>query len=374
MINVVHVMGRMAPGGTEHQLVGMLNAAHGHYWEATLCVLSGGWEMTQAVAGAGIRIVELDGSTKLDLRRASRLRRLAREADVVHASLWGASAFARVVNAGPGRPALVVSERGVEDHRHPLLTMINRALRPVTDGYIGNSIAVVDFIRATHGIDQSDPRVVAIPNGLDPQVFHPMGQSGPGRQRSPRLVGVGRLVPSKRFDLAISVLAKLRQQMDVELVIAGDGSDRSRLEALANGLPVTFLGHVSDRHSLADLLRRSDVLIMPSAREGYPNAVLEALACGLRVVASDIPGTREAAGIGLRLVDDSLDSWIDAIVEALADPPVTRHQITDRILSFDEVAQRHLNVFESAIARRTRNRGHLTVERTLRARHEAERD
>jgi len=365
MIRVVHVMGRMAPGGTEHQLVGMLKAAHGRYWEATLCVLSGGWEMTKTVAGAGIRIVELNGSTKFDLRRANRFRHLAWEADVVHASLWGASAFARVVNVGPGRPALVVSERGVEDHRHPVLNMINRTLKPVTDGYIGNSRAVVEFIRATHGIEQSDPRVVAIPNGLDPQVFHPMHQSDPDPQRRPKLVGVGRLVPSKRFDFAISVLAQLYKQMDVELAIAGDGTERSRLESLAYGLPVTFLGHVSDRHSLANLLQRSDVLVMPSASEGYPNAVLEALACGLRVVASDIPGIREAAGVGVRLVDDSIDSWIAAIVEALDEPPVAGPQITDRILSFDEVAQRHLNVFESAIVRRKRIRDRIPAERNV---------
>lgn len=345
-------MGRMAPGGTEHQLVGMLEAAHGRHWEATLCVLSTGWEMTDRVHAAGIRTVELEGFTKVDLRRASRLRRLAYGADVVHASLWGASAFARVVTAGPGRPALVVSERGVEADRRPILNVVNRILRPVTDGYVGNSRSVVDFVRATHGIEDADPRVVAIPNGLDPKIFHPVARSSSNPKRRRRLIGVGRLVPSKRFELAMSVLAQLIKEIDLELVIVGDGPERARLEALAHELPVTFHGHVSERHALADLLRSSDLLVMPSASEGYPNAVLEALACGLPVVASDVPGTREAAGPGVRLVDDSPAAWCDAIREALADPPMTWPQIADRILSFDEVARRHLNVFEDAMARR----------------------
>jgi glycosyltransferase involved in cell wall biosynthesis len=362
MIRVLHVMGRMAPGGTEHQLVGMLEAAQGRLWEATLCVLSTGWELTDRVRAAGVGIVELDGVNKLDLRRAVRLRHLASDAEVVHASLWGASAFARVVAAGPRRPALVISERGVEDHRHPARSVINRMLRPITDGFIGNSTAVTDFIRAAHGVGANDPRVVAIPNGLDPHVFHPTERADSDPQRRPRLIGVGRLVPSKRFDLAISVLADLVKAVDVELVIAGDGPERARLESLAEGLPVTFFGHVSDRSALADLLRSSDILVMPSASEGYPNAVLEALACGLPVVASDVPGIRAAAGVGVRLVDgNNGEAWCKAILEALTAPPVTSPQIADRILSFDEVARRHLDAFEAAIARRRQGRGHDQV-------------
>ena len=356
MISVIHVMGRMAPGGTEHQLMGMLEAAQGRYWDATLCVLSSGWELTARVRAAGVRIVELDGVNKVDLRRAVRLRRLAKQADVVHASLWGASAFARLVAAGPRRPALVISERGVEDHRQPAADFINRMLRPLTDGFIGNSTAVTDFIRSTHGVAANDPRVVAIPNGLDPLTFHPIESTTFHPQRRSRLIGVGRLVPSKRFDLAISVLGHLKA-VDIELVIAGDGPERARLESLAKGLPVSFLGHVSDRRALADLLRSSDVLVMPSASEGYPNAVLEALACGLPVVASDVPGIRAVAGVGVRLVDDNTNEWCNAIREALAAPPVTSPQIADRILSFDEVARRHLDVFEAAIARRRQGRG-----------------
>jgi alpha-1,6-mannosyltransferase len=162
--------------------------------------------------------------------------------------------------------------------------------------------------------------------------------------------------------LAISVLADLVKAVDVELVIAGDGPERARLESLAEGVPVTFFGHVSDRSALADLLRSSDILVMPSASEGYPNAVLEALACGLPVVASDVPGIRAAAGVGVRLVDgNKSDAWCKAILEALTAPPVTSPQIADRILSFDEVARRHLDVFEAAIARRRQGRGHDQV-------------
>jgi glycosyltransferase involved in cell wall biosynthesis len=354
MIRVLHVMGRMAPGGTEHQLIGMLEAAHRHHWDATLAVLSSGWALTERVRRAGIPVLEIEGVTKADPRRALSLRRLGQAADVVHASLPLASAFARLSNLGPRRPALVVSERGIDLRRQRALGAINRVLRPTTDAYIGNSTAVTDFIRSTHGVGAGDSRVFEIPNGLDTDIFHPNTHSiRPNRGRV-RLIGVGRLIRSKRFDLAVSLLPTLTSVIDAELVLVGDGPERTRLEQLARGLPVTFLGHVSDREELSDVLRSADILVMPSESEGYPNAVLEALACGLPVVAADIPGNRAAAGEGVRLVDDDADSWCRAIVDALQDGPVSVSRVAGRVLSFDQVALRHLDVFKMALDRRHR--------------------
>jgi glycosyltransferase involved in cell wall biosynthesis len=348
-------MGRMAPGGTEHQLIGMIEAAHGRHWDATLCVLSSGWELTERVRTTGANVLELDGLTRADPRRARQFRKFTAEADVVHASLWAASAFARMTLGGGRGPALVMSERGVEDHRHPSLRLVDRMLRPRTDGYIGNSSAVTGFIRRAHGLDPDDPRVVEIPNGLDPTIFHAAARSA-DPQRPRRLIGVGRLIPGKRFDLAISVLPELMKSVDVELVIVGDGPERSRLESLAKRLPVTFLGHLANRQTLADTLRSSDVLVMPSASEGYPNAVLEALACGLPVVASDIPGNRVAKGAGVTLVDDDPETWRKSIVAALRNGPVANSQVGNRVSSFDLVALRHLDVFEAAIDRKNRRK------------------
>jgi glycosyltransferase involved in cell wall biosynthesis len=350
MMQVLHVMSRMSPGGTEHQLVGMLEAAHCRYWEATLCVLHAGSDLTSRVRAAGVPVIELNGNGTGDLRRATALRRLASRHDVVHSSLPGASAFARLTTAGPSRPAMVVSERGADDHRS-LLQVVNRLLRGVTDAFIGNSPAVVDFLRRTSGISADDSRLAVIPNGLDGGVFH--SASRPSRHGgSPwRLVAVGRLIRSKRFDRAVWLLRRLRESHDAELVIVGDGPERRRLEILAQHQPVRFLGHVADRHALADALRASDVLLMPSMSEGYPNAVLEALACGTPVVASDIPGNRALAGAGVYLVDSD-EELLWSTRAALDEGPLEPGLVAGRILSFDEVARRHLAVFEGALARR----------------------
>jgi glycosyltransferase involved in cell wall biosynthesis len=346
MMRVLHVMARMAPGGTEHQLVGMLGAAHGRHWEAGLCVLSAGWELTGRVREIGVQVHELEGS-RFDPRLALQLRRLAVFADLIHVSLPAASVYARLVTSGPRRPAVVVSERGIESHRHPALYLAGRLLRPITDAYIGNSPAVTDFIRRAQRLGPEDPRVFEVPNGIDASTFHPNGRHQIGRRR---LVGVGRLIDSKGFDLAISLLPRLAGEVDVELVIAGEGPERGRLQSLAQGLPVTFLGHIADRTALADLLRTSDVLVVPSRSEGRPNAVMEALACGVRVVASDIPGNQAVAGEGVTLVADDEQAWCQAVVSAVNAGPLPR--MVDRFPSFDEVARRHRQVFEFALRRK----------------------
>jgi glycosyltransferase involved in cell wall biosynthesis len=350
MMQVLHVMSRMSPGGTEHQLVRMLEAAHCRHWEATLCVLHAGSDLTSTVRAAGVPVIELNGNGIGDIRRAAALRRLASRHDVVHSSLPGASAFARLTTAGPSRPAMVVSERASDDHR-TLLQVVNRLLRGVTDAFIGNSSAVVDFLRRTSGISADDPRLAVIPNGLDGEVFH--SASRPSRREGGpwRLVAVGRLIQSKRFDRAVSLLPRLRESHDAELVIVGDGPERRRLEIQAQHQPVRFLGHVAERHVLADALRASDVLLMPSMSEGYPNAVLEALACGTPVVASDIPGNRALAGAGVHLVANDED-LLRSTRAALDEGPLKPGLVADRVLSFDEVARRHLAVFEAALARR----------------------
>jgi len=347
VIEVVHLMGRMAPGGTEHQLVSMLQAAHSRLWNATLCVLSTGWELSARARDHGLPVVELAGGPRADPRRALAFRRLIGQADVVHASLWGANAFARIATLGPGRPPVVVSERGVESHRSRVRRSIDRLLAPGTAGFIGNSPAVIDFISQWHGLDLADPRLAEIRNGLDTEVFHTRGRRG---RRGHRLAIVGRLIPEKRIDMIISLLPEILRRVQVELVVMGDGPERARLVAASAGLPVRFEGHLSRREDLASMLRTVDVLVMPSQSEGLPNAIIEALACGARVVASDIPGIRPLAGPGVSLVPDDRDRWVAEVVSALEAAPLETSEPHDSVRSFELVAKEHLAVFEAAIA------------------------
>jgi glycosyltransferase involved in cell wall biosynthesis len=347
VLSVLHVMSRMEPSGTELQLVGTLRAARAH-WKPTLCVLYPGFSLARQLADDGIELIELDGHSRVHLDRMRKLRRLTRsgEFDVIHTSLWGASAFGRASVLGPARPAVVMSERRVEDFRGRPRRLLDQGLARATDEWIGNSQDVCDFIQRAHGAPRD--RVHLIRNGVDPSVFHPVERAP--RSGPVRIGALGRLVHQKGFDVLLAALPMVTAGHDIELVIAGEGELRAELVALAAGLPVTFVGSISGPQAVARYLQDLDLFVMPSRYEGLPNAVIEAIACGVPVVATDVAGMREATGTAAALVPaDNANALATAIVDALADPP---RGDAPQVRSFDQVAADHLRVFDMAVERR----------------------
>jgi len=153
-----------------------------------------------------------------------------------------------------------------------------------------NSTAAMRYVAPMRRPD----RLYQLSNVVDTVAFAPAASRSAG---SLRLIAVGRLVQSKRFDHFISLLACSRQQCGcpVSGIILGDGPMNDQLRAQASGLGLTptdieFCGCVADTSSV---YRRADVLVMTSEYEGTPNVLLEAMACGLPVVASKVGGVPE---------------------------------------------------------------------------------
>jgi glycosyltransferase involved in cell wall biosynthesis len=139
-------------------------------------------------------------------------------------------------------------------------------------------------------------RTLVLRNGVDLRLFCPRDRA---RARAAlgiegfTLLCVGSLIPRKGHDL---VLAALGQLPDCRLVIAGDGPRRAELEAQAKRLGVQdrvrFLGEIAHA-DLPDLYAAADVLLLASSREGWANVLLEAMACGTPVVATNVNGAGE---------------------------------------------------------------------------------
>ncbi len=124
------------------------------------------------------------------------------------------------------------------------------------------------------------------------------------------MVAVGRLVPVKRFDELLRVLAKVKtDQPDLEAVLIGEGYERSALEALRAELGADDWVHLPGRVPDEDLVswyRKAWVVASTSQREGWGMTLTEAAACGTPAVATDIAGHRDAVvdGESGLLVDD----------------------------------------------------------------------
>lgn len=128
-----------------------------------------------------------------------------------------------------------------------------------------------------------------VPNGVDHLRFLP----GEKRNEAPHVVFIGRLIQNKGPDDALAAFAAVRTP-GTHLTFVGDGPMRAHLEASAGRLglrdSVRFAGHVAD---VSPIVRAADVLIRPSLTEGQSLAILEAMAAGVCVLASDIPANRE---------------------------------------------------------------------------------
>jgi glycosyltransferase involved in cell wall biosynthesis len=180
-----------------------------------------------------------------------------------------------------------------------------------------------------------DARIHRIPNGFDPASFRPAEPEERARLRrrfalpDDRLTAafVGRLHPVKNLDTALDAVAKVPS---VDLLVAGDGPDRARLERHTRELGVDdrvrFLGQ---RDDVGDVLRAADVFVLPSHGEGMSNALIEAMACGLAcVVAAEIGGAAQLVGAGRGIVLPAGDSgaWA-ATIEQLGKNPSRRRAL-----------------------------------------------
>lgn len=173
----------------------------------------------------------------------------------------------------------------------------------------------------------ADEKVSVLRNGVDLEQFTPQDRDQArarwGLER-PTLVSVGGLVPRKGHDIIIRALSSLP---DIDLLIAGDGPEQAALERLIRerdlGRRVRLLGRVA-HEDLAGLYSASDCLVLASDREGWANVLLEAMACGTPVVATNIWGTGEvvrAPEAGLLVDARTPEALSDAIGTLLTDPP-----------------------------------------------------
>ena len=205
------------------------------------------------------------------------------------------------------------------------------------------------------GVDRG--RITIINNGVDVSAF---AAAEPFPHPRPYILGLGSLVPHKGFDLLVEAYARLREP-SVDLLIAGDGGEASALAGLIEqrglGDRVRLIGAVTGERKVS-LYRSAAFFVCPSRREPFANVILEALAAGLPVVATDVGGNAEmvrpevngllcapesppalAAGIERLLAEPQLA----ARLRAAAMPSVTSH-------AWPRVAERYLEIYRSVVA------------------------
>jgi glycosyltransferase involved in cell wall biosynthesis len=253
--------------------------------------------------------------------------------DVVHTHLIGANVLAAPLAAWYRVPVRFTHDQTNDDVRHR--SLIHRGLDNLANRLNHHIIAVSSSIRAflcrEEGV--SADKISVIYNSVDLERFSP--QNGPGTRQVGRsrwelppkaliVGGVGRLHYQKNFPLFLEVAAEVcARQPRAYFVIAGEGPERAALEEMSSRLGIAsrvrFLGFVKDMPELYQCL---DLLLLTSHFEGTPLTVLEAMAMGVPVVASQVDGVTEVledGRDGIQVPPGRRDLFVEEVCRVLAD-------------------------------------------------------
>jgi glycosyltransferase involved in cell wall biosynthesis len=352
-------------GGTEKQVVLLAGGLRARGVDARVLVMFEEVAREDALHAAGIPVVHLgfrrqaEGWRTLPANIAafSRLVGYLRRArtQVLHAFLSRSHVLALPAARLAGVPVFVACRRNMgqsaKDRR--LVPALVRAANRKADLLIANAQAVAQLVRSREGIPQD--KIAVVYNGIPDSAFDPVSPASLLADR-PVVLCVANLRFSKGQRFLLDAVATLqRHGLASTLVLVGEGPERAGLKRLADqlGIDVRFLGARTD---VEGLMARADAVVLPSLHEGMSNAVMEAMAAGRPVVATDVGGTGELLrGRGVLVPPADADALADALTRILTDPALAeRLGKSARDWSFanlraDTMVDQHIRIYRELL-------------------------
>lgn len=354
---VVFLTDELELGGSQRQILELAKGLRARGVEASVVYFRADRaDMVPRFRAAGIEPIVVRKRWAVDppftLRLYRALRRL--RPDVLQtygptADLWG-----RLVALALRPPVVISSARGVRvawDRRR-----LQRLLDRFTTEFLANSQEVRRALHEARGVPLD--RIGVIYNGLEVR-------PRPARREprvAPRVIGTAcRLVPQKNLSCLIQAAARLAAAgRDYRVDIAGEGPVGPALEQEARALGVAstvrFLG---PRRDVPALLAEWDIAVLASWDEGLSNFLMEAMAAGLPIVASDIPSNRELlehGRSGLLFPADDPGAFADALSSLMSDPTRAAklgEQAAREIQRFsvEAMVEQHIALYERCLER-----------------------
>lgn len=276
---------------------------------------------------SGIETFACDARGGYDARCLLRLARHVRriDPDLIHAGLFHANVAARLVGRLDRTRPILTSTITIEIERH--WHRWGEALTGgLSDLHMANAPSVAAHVRDDLGFDTA--RVRLLPNGIDIAAVDSVEPAPRSDLNIPDDVPVaiwaGRMDPIKDLPTFVDTVARLHASQGAHGLLIGDGPERARIASLVESRKLTHVIHMPGwRPDVVACLKSADVLIFPSRTEGCPNVVMEAMAAGCAVVASDIAPCRdllEPRVSGILCPVGATDEFASAAGELLADP------------------------------------------------------
>lgn len=374
MVHVAHFICRLSTGGLENGLVNLVNRLPSDRFRHSVICLTHATGFSSRLVRSDVPIFELHEHHGMSLTAYLKLWRLLRrlQPDILHTrnipTLEGAlCAFAA------GVPARIHGEHGRDVESVGRMPFKYRVWRTIIHPFVTAYTAVSDY--GASSITEVTPSVpvTRIYNGVDTECFRPAtlekSRTHAPFQQDDIVIGtVTRLEPIKNPLLLVNAFALVLQldpqlRIRLRLAIVGDGSLASALSESVRALglqDITWLA--GDRSDVPDLLRDMDIFVLSSRTEGLSNTILEAMATGLPVIATNVGGNSELvdSNSGILVPSDSPRQLANAILSYVNSPTVrarygqTGRQHVERKFSLHVMVNEYAALYESTIHARRR--------------------
>ncbi len=324
----------LQPGGYPLRLSRLAVALREHGIEPVVGCLARRGPLHETLEAAGVSTFSCDARGGFDALCLPRLARHVRRInpDLIHAGLFHANVAARLVGRLDRARPIITSTITIEIERH-----WHRWGEALTGGWsdlhIANAPSVAEHVRTDLGF--SSDRVVLLRNGID---LTAVDQTPPARRSElgipegvPLLIWAGRMDPIKDLPTFVETAAKVHESHGAHALLLGDGPQRGRIELLVADRKLTDVIHMPGwRLDVVAWLKSADLLLFPSRTEGSSNVMLEAMAAGCSVVASDIAPCRDLVDTGLNgiLCPPGSVGQFTTACRGLLDSPKKRYSIS----------------------------------------------
>ena len=324
----MHLIHSLGAGGAENGIINLANHMNRDRFTVSICSFVKNGTREKHLK-KDVTLFTVDKKPGNDLTLPLRLAKLFKSfrPDIVHTHAWGTmfegflgARFARV-------PFLVHGEHGTIERR-----TINRYFQRIIWGYFDAVLSVTHNHKKklSKSIGFPEQKITVLQNGVNTDLFHSMPGTRIFGMKDKYIIGtIGRLVPVKNQALLLKAFAEAKKNNDnLFLVIVGEGPLENSLKEQVHNLKITddvlFTGR---RFDIPQVLNSLDLFVLPSLSEGMSNTILEAMSCGLPVIATRVGGNPELINYrenGILVESDSLHQMADAILKTAREPDFRR--------------------------------------------------
>ena len=334
--HVLYVITDLDLGGVPLHLHRLTGAVRSYGFEASVVSLAPPGPVGDRLRADGVEVLSCDARGAWDFRVIRRLARIirTRQPDIIHSMLFHANLASRGAAWMAGFPGnRVICEIQTVEVERTWHLRLDRWTCGKCRYVIGNSPSVIEHLENIARIPRDRLRLIR--GGIDSNPLRdatPIDLADLGLPSEAAIVlWAGRFDPVKGLDLLVDSFREVVDRCDAHLLLAGGpvggalfNSIRKRINRLSLAERVHLLG---PRNDVPRLLKTADVFVLPSRTEGLPNALLEAMAAGCPIVATDVPGCRdliEHEQTGLLVPYANTGALADALLRLLTDPSLAQ--------------------------------------------------